>query len=89
LWLADANLLVTACLAAEQRYCRALYAAGPGQKLQQVIIGLAIDGRGGNADFEPAIGLYGDDFIATGAGLQTDVQNQIIILPDPGRDCHW
>jgi len=51
-----------------------------------VCIGLAIDRRRSNSDFEALI-VEPDDFIPAGPWLEPDIQNQIFIDPFDGGWC--
>jgi len=86
--MADADALVAACMAAQKRYSRTGNIALSSQKTQQMVIGLAIDRRRRNTNLQAAIGLGGNDLITAGARLQTNIQDQVVILPAPGRCIH-
>lgn len=65
---------------ADQRHCGFAEIALFCQKRDQVCVGLAIHRGGGNPDFE-GISIDPADFVQTGAGLDMDIDQQVITLP--------
>lgn len=51
-----------------------------GQKCDQVRIGLTVHRRGGNPDLE-GLTMHPADFILAGAGLDVDIEEQVVTLP--------
>ena len=57
------------------------------QELEQVLIGFAVDGRGGDAYLQAGT-IETDDFIPTGARLHIDSKYKSVLLPGEKRVTH-
>lgn len=57
------------------------------QELEQVLIGFAVDRRGGDAYLE-AGAMGTDDFIPTGTGLNIEAKCKGVVLPGEKRITH-
>ena len=78
--LFDQHTFLPAGLTAEQADLLAADRKGIGEKTDQRVVGLAVDGRCADADFQPFAMLAGK-LGALGAGLQMAVEDQVLALP--------
>ncbi len=76
----DSYALAAAGVAAFDGHLPLRHAKGLGEEFNQMCVGLAIDWRCGNADFELPV-MFPDEFIGGGFGLQTAIQQQVFTLP--------
>lgn len=76
----DTQLLAAGGVATDQGDLTAANIEGLGKKADQVGIGLALDGRGGNADLQ-GVAVGADYLVPAGARLQADREQQVRALP--------